>query len=146
MSVLMESLAASQLWLSVRRTAENGRQGRDFQVRSAAGVPLLRAHADNWQREIAVRQQLDGLDTPAFMLRRRRLFPVNGVVDILDPDAERIGIVRRSLRFAPTDGQAGGRWRDARSLRAHTGEAVLAAVVDTVLSGDGGSEVSGPRS
>jgi hypothetical protein len=148
MNTTAEPLAAQVLWLTVRRTKENGRTARDLHVWCADGTALLTARAYNWGRDLMVYRlrAAPAAPVPFVLLRRRRLFPLTGVVDILDPAAgDRIGSVRRNGGFRSAEGNVAGRFRDARTSRGRAGEAVLAAVVDTVMSGGGGSEVSAAR-
>jgi hypothetical protein len=143
-----EPLAAQVLWLTVRRTKENGRTARDLHVWCAGGAALLTARAFNWGRDLMVYRpgSAPAAPVPFVLLRRRRLFPLTGVVDILDPaGGDRIGSVRRNGGFRSADGRVTGRFHDVRTSRGRAGEAILAAVVDTVMSGGGGSEVSAAR-
>jgi hypothetical protein len=125
---------ATGLWITRRHADDEGGRGRSYEVRDAAGALLLRARSTVWGREIPLRWPDD---VEALMLRRRRAFPLTGRVDMLEPGGRLVGAVYRNGRFADAAGRTLGRFRDARTMRERTGEAVLQGVFEAVIGGDG---------
>ena len=136
-----DPLDAQELWFSVERAVENGRACRDYRIRSAEDALLATARAFPWRRPIPV---ADASGQPILTLERRRSFPLTGRVDVrAAASGPPLGIVRRNGRYEDALGRPAGAFRDARSIRGRTHEALFIGLLDTVL-GDGGSEVSGP--
>lgn len=141
-STLIAGLAAPVLWFTVRRNSVDGRACRDYEIADVTGSVLLAARAFVWGRDVTLRQP--GA-TPMLLLRRSRLFAVNGRVAVLElPSRLQIGVVRRNGAYYDSAGRMLGRFRDARSGRAHTGEALVQAAGDALLGLDGNAVMSGP--
>lgn len=130
------------LWITVQRASRDGRTCREYTVYDHAGAPTATALAFPWNREIPVLDATHG--SRLTVLRRRRTFPISGKVDILDDALRRIGIVSRNGRCRDGVGQLVGRFRDDRSGRARTGEALLAGALDAALGGASTSDISSP--
>jgi hypothetical protein len=130
-----------RIWITSRATRVDGRRARDYEVCSAAGVVALTAVAFLWGRDIVVR---DSAGRPALRLRRRRLFPLTGRVDILSPSGRPVGAVYRSGRCIDEHGRERARFRDARSLRERAGEGLLQAAFDAMMGGEGETLGPGP--
>jgi hypothetical protein len=141
----IEAIDAPVLWLTVRRASGEGRACRDYVVYDAAGVRLAGARAFPWRREIPIFTGDDAAST-VLLLRRRRLFPLSGKVDVHDAgNRARIGVVSRGGRFTDADGRAIGAFRDARTMRDRTKEAFIVGLLDAIAGGDGSTTTtSGP--
>jgi hypothetical protein len=139
----MEALRASVLWLTVERSAIDGRSCRDYVVYGDDGTRLGTARAFPWRRDIPIHLP-PTLDVPTLMLRRRRSFPLTGKVDVLDlPAHKRIAVLSRSGRYR--DQHGGGAFRDARSFGDRAKEGIFLAAIEALLGGDGtASTGSGP--
>lgn len=85
-----------------------------------------------------------GTERRVLLLRRRRLFPITGRVDVLEPErGALLGAVYRSGRFAPARGAPVGRFRDARTLRGRAAEGVLSGFANALIGNDA-SQLSSP--
>lgn len=139
------ALDVPALWIVAQPAPAERRRCRDYHVCDAVGTALLSVRAFVWGRDMVARDAVTR--APMLLVRRRRLFPLTGRVDVLEPAAgRRIGTLHRSGRFVDASGRALGRFRDARSLREKTGESVFQAALEALLDGDGSSSYpSGPE-
>jgi len=136
-------LDCAELWVVVRRSHDGSRRVRDYAVHRPDGLVLLTGQASNWGRDLRMQ---DPHGAGGVLLRRRRLFPLTGRIDVLrHPDHHLLGRFHRSGRIHGADGANLGRLRDARSLRSRAGEGLLAGALEAALGGDGNSsQLSGP--
>lgn len=125
----------------MHRDQREGRACRVIEVHDARGELRLRGIAFPWRREIAV-NPVDDRPDAGFVIRRRRLFPLTGKLDLLERrGGGRLGVLSRSGRVLGPGGRDLGRFRDARSLRDWGGEALVelvGAIVSGVEGGDPG--------
>ncbi len=123
---------ALTLWFRVRSEVRGSRRGRAFEVFDRSGTPIASAWAEPWAREIAV-----GGET---VLRRRRLFPLTGRVDIVDAaTGAALGRTGRGGVVRDADDRELGRFRDARTARDFLGEGLFDLFGAILTGGDGSS-------
>lgn len=125
-------------WIRVRRESRDGKACRVIAVHDATGAPELEAVAFTWQRDIVV-LPAESARIAGFTIRRRRLFPLTGALDVVDVrDGRRLGILFRSGRVADATGQPQGRFRDARTAGDRAGETAFEFVGAIVTGTEGG--------
>lgn len=118
------------------RGVDEGRACRDLTVYDATGRPLLVARAFIWGRDIVVREGGESA-APLLVLRRRRLFPLTGKVDVLEaPSGRRLGLLHRRGRVWDANGTLVGRFADARTFRRMAAESVVEGIGTAIVGGD----------
>lgn len=138
-------MPALTLWLRTRRGVREGKRGREYDVFDGQAVLRWTAFARRVPGPVDVFAPADP-KKPVLRGRPWRSFPVTGRYDVTDAAGEPVGVITRSGRFYDAAGRKVGRIRDARSMKEHVGEGLLALVVEAAIAGDAAAGIGGDAS